>query len=178
MTKREGNMIVTTIKIKNLSTGAIAGLKVDEFWYDKDGEPVTGSQPFRWRKPLQPGEVIDVVLQGSDQSEDGPESVQVRARQRHDQGEASAKALDQGRHIRSAIDAATGIRHRRPVAACQMAATHSTTPASQIRPAAHAQNPNAPGMNISDVAAMPESSATTRATIPNVTHACAAWKRT
>ena len=62
VSKREGNMIVTTIKIKNLSPGAIAGLKVDEFWYDKAGEPVTGAQPFRWRKPLQPGEVIDVVL--------------------------------------------------------------------------------------------------------------------
>ena len=63
VTKREGGMIVTTIKIKNLSSAPIAGLKVDEFWYDKDGNPVTGSQPFRWRKPLQPGEVIDVVLQ-------------------------------------------------------------------------------------------------------------------
>jgi hypothetical protein len=62
ISKREGNMIVTTIKIKNLSSGAIAGLKVDEFWYDKAGDPVTGAQPFRWRKPLQPGEVIDVVL--------------------------------------------------------------------------------------------------------------------
>jgi len=62
VSKREGNMIVTTIKIKNLSNGAIAGLKVDEFWYDKAGDPVTGTQPFRWRKPLQPGEVIDVVL--------------------------------------------------------------------------------------------------------------------
>ena len=62
VSKREGNMIVTTIKIKNLSNGAIAGLKVDEFWYDKAGDPVTGSQPFRYRKPLQPGEVIEVVL--------------------------------------------------------------------------------------------------------------------
>lgn len=63
VTKQEKNMIVTTIRVKNLSQGAIAGLKVDEFWYDKDGNPVTGAQPFRWRKPLQPGEVIDVVLQ-------------------------------------------------------------------------------------------------------------------
>jgi hypothetical protein len=63
VTKQEKNMIVTTIKVKNLSGGAIAGLKVDEFWYDKDGNPVTGSQPFRWRKPLQPGEVIEVTLQ-------------------------------------------------------------------------------------------------------------------
>jgi|SRR5688500_10832753 hypothetical protein len=62
VSKRVGNMIVTTIKVKNLSKGAIAGLKVDEFWYDKKGDPVTGSQPFRWRKPLQPGEVITVEL--------------------------------------------------------------------------------------------------------------------
>lgn len=62
VTKREGNMIVTTIKVKNLATGPIAGLKVDEFWYDKGGEPVTGAQPFRYRKALMPGEVIDVVL--------------------------------------------------------------------------------------------------------------------
>ena len=62
ITKREGGMIVTTIKVKNLSNAPIAGLKVDEFWYDKQGEPVTGAQPFRYRKALMPGEVIDVVL--------------------------------------------------------------------------------------------------------------------
>ena len=62
VSRREGNMIVTTIKVKNLSKGAIAGIKVDEFWYDKKGEPVTGAQPFRYRKPLQPGEVITVEL--------------------------------------------------------------------------------------------------------------------
>ena len=62
VSKREGNMIVTTIKVKNLANAPIAGLKVDEFWYDKGGEPVTGAQPFRYRKALMPGEVIDVVL--------------------------------------------------------------------------------------------------------------------
>jgi hypothetical protein len=60
--KNDGKFITTTMKVKNLSKGAIAGLKIDEFWYDKDGNPVTGSQPFRYRKPLQPGEVIEVVL--------------------------------------------------------------------------------------------------------------------
>ncbi len=61
-TKRDGNMIVTTIRVKNLANGAIAGLKVDEFWYDKAGNPVAGAPSFRYRKPLLPGEVIDVVL--------------------------------------------------------------------------------------------------------------------
>jgi hypothetical protein len=62
VSKNDGKFITTTMKVKNLATGAIAGLKVDEFWYDKDGNPVSGSQPFRWRKPLQPGEVIEVSL--------------------------------------------------------------------------------------------------------------------
>src|SRR5262245_33907299 len=60
--KNDGKFITSTLKVKNLSSGAIAGLKIDEFWYDKDGNPVTGSAPFRYRKPLQPGEVIEVVL--------------------------------------------------------------------------------------------------------------------
>jgi hypothetical protein len=62
VTKNDGKFITTTIKIKNMSPGAIAGLKVDEFWYDAAGDPVTGAQPFRHRKPLQPGEIIEVIL--------------------------------------------------------------------------------------------------------------------
>jgi hypothetical protein len=60
--KAEGNMIITTIKVKNLSPAPIAGFKVDEFWYDKGGQPATGAQTFRSPKPIQPGQVIDVVL--------------------------------------------------------------------------------------------------------------------
>lgn len=63
VTKAVGNMIVTTIRVKNATNAPIAGLKVDEFWYDKGGNPVTGSKTFRNPKPLQPGEVIDVVLE-------------------------------------------------------------------------------------------------------------------
>jgi len=54
--------VVTTIQVKNLATGAIAGLKVDEFWYDKTGNPVTGDT-YRHRTPLQPGEVITITLE-------------------------------------------------------------------------------------------------------------------
>ena len=62
VSKNDGKFVTTTIKVKNLAQGAIAGLKVDEFWYDKAGNPVTGAPSFRLRKPLQPGEVIEVVL--------------------------------------------------------------------------------------------------------------------
>ena len=59
--RRQGNEIVTTFRIKNISTGALAGFKVDEFWYDSDGETVTGDS-HRMRRPFLVDEVIEVVL--------------------------------------------------------------------------------------------------------------------
>lgn len=62
VTKRVKDEIVTTIKVKNLSnSGSIAGLKVEEYWYDKAGDPVTGDR-FMYRKPLLPQEIIEVTL--------------------------------------------------------------------------------------------------------------------
>jgi hypothetical protein len=61
VTKRDGTTIITVIRVKNLSRGPIAGLKVDEFWYDKAGDPVTGDT-FRYRMPFLPNEVIEVTL--------------------------------------------------------------------------------------------------------------------
>ena len=59
----KAGIVRTTIKVKNLSTtGSIAGLKVEEFWYDKDGNPVTGSKD-RLQKPLQPGEAAELKLE-------------------------------------------------------------------------------------------------------------------
>jgi len=57
------HIVRTTIKVKNLSmSGSIAGLKVEEFWFDKAGNPVTGAR-YRHPKPLQPGEVVEVKLE-------------------------------------------------------------------------------------------------------------------
>ena len=62
LTKRTATEIITNFKVKNPSTtGSIAGLKISEFWYDKAGNPVSGDE-FRYRKPLLPGEVVDVQL--------------------------------------------------------------------------------------------------------------------
>ena len=61
-TRRANNEIITTFKVKNVSDkGSIAGLKISEFWYDRTGNPVSGDE-FRYRKPLLPGEVIDIEL--------------------------------------------------------------------------------------------------------------------
>ena len=61
-TKQGQDGIITTFRLKNLAMGAIAGLQVEEFWYNKAGDPVTGSN-YRHPRPLQPGEVVTVVLE-------------------------------------------------------------------------------------------------------------------
>ena len=61
-TKGGKNFIVTTMQVKNVSAGAIAGLKVDEFWYNKAGAIITGDN-YRHPKPIQPDEVVTVTLE-------------------------------------------------------------------------------------------------------------------
>jgi hypothetical protein len=59
--KKVGGDIVTVLKIRNISPGAISLLKVDEYWYDKKRQVATGdSQPYR--KPFLPGEIIEVTM--------------------------------------------------------------------------------------------------------------------
>jgi hypothetical protein len=61
--KREGNTIVTTFLVKNLALGAVVGLTITEFWYDKAGNPIQGTgDRQRLRMPLQPGEVTSLTL--------------------------------------------------------------------------------------------------------------------
>ncbi|MGE3273564.1 MAG: FxLYD domain-containing protein [Vicinamibacterales bacterium] len=60
-TKVVSGEVVTTILVKNVSDAPIAGLKVDENWYDKGGNPV-GGDTYRHRTPLKPGTVIEVTL--------------------------------------------------------------------------------------------------------------------
>jgi len=52
---------VTSIRIKNVAENAIAGFQVDEFWFDADGNTVTGDQ-VRFAEPLLVGEVKDIEL--------------------------------------------------------------------------------------------------------------------
>jgi len=56
------DFIVTTIQVKNMADGAIAGLRVEEFWYNKAGDAITGDE-YRHPRPLQPGEVVTVTLE-------------------------------------------------------------------------------------------------------------------
>ena len=60
-TGSERGFNITSIRIRNLSQNAIAGFQVDEFWYDTDGNTVTGDQARR-RQPILVGEVCDIEL--------------------------------------------------------------------------------------------------------------------
>jgi len=53
--------VVTVIMVKNVSPAPIAGLKVEENWYDKGGTPI-GGDIFRHLKPLMPEEILKVEL--------------------------------------------------------------------------------------------------------------------
>lgn len=60
-TKVIGNEVVTKITLRNTSSAPIAGLKVEENWYDKAGTPV-GGDIYRHPRPLPPGDVVQVTL--------------------------------------------------------------------------------------------------------------------
>ena len=60
-TKVGAKEVVTTILLKNTSSAPIAGLKVEENWYDRGGQPI-GGDVYRSRRPIMPGQVIEIVL--------------------------------------------------------------------------------------------------------------------
>ena len=62
--KIDGNTIVTTFQVKNMSTtNSIVGLQISEFWYDKAGNPLQGTgDRQRLRTPLQPLDVATITL--------------------------------------------------------------------------------------------------------------------
>ena len=62
VTKKNGDLVVTTIKVKNMASGPIARLKVTETWFDKANN-IVGAGEGTLEKPLAPGEVETIVIQ-------------------------------------------------------------------------------------------------------------------
>ena len=60
--RKNGDVVVTTMKVKNLSNGPISRLKVEETWFDKGGAPV-GSSDSVLTKMLEPGAVETLTIQ-------------------------------------------------------------------------------------------------------------------
>jgi len=62
VTKRNGDVVTTNIKVKNISTAPIARLSISETWFDKGQAQVASSQGAL-DKPLNPGAVETVTIQ-------------------------------------------------------------------------------------------------------------------
>jgi hypothetical protein len=60
--RKVGNEMVTVLKIKNTSPGAIALLRGDETWFDKNLKPASGDSPKPIRQPLNPGDVVEMTF--------------------------------------------------------------------------------------------------------------------
>ena len=60
-TKVVGKEVVTTFKLKNMSKQSIAGLRVEEYWYDKAGTPAPGAIRV-FNQPVAPGAVVSLEL--------------------------------------------------------------------------------------------------------------------
>jgi hypothetical protein len=62
VTKRDKNMVITKITVKNISNAPIPRLTIDETWFSKDNQLVTGGKGFI-NGLLQPGEVKTIEIQ-------------------------------------------------------------------------------------------------------------------
>jgi hypothetical protein len=58
--KRVGNEMVTVLNVRNTTDGAIALLKVDEYWYDKSNTVVSGDAQ-KVTRLIGPGEIVEIT---------------------------------------------------------------------------------------------------------------------
>jgi hypothetical protein len=61
VTKRDKDMVVTTIQVRNTANAPLLRLTIDETWYDKAGGLVTGGKGVLPR--LEPGEIATVKIE-------------------------------------------------------------------------------------------------------------------
>ena len=62
VTKKVGNNVVTTFKVKNLATGPLTRLKIAETWFDKGGNIVAAGETTL-DKPLGTGMVDTITIE-------------------------------------------------------------------------------------------------------------------
>ena len=62
VTKKNGDLVVTTIRVKNMASAPIARLKIAETWFDQGGQ-IVGAGEGTLDKPLPPGAVDTITIQ-------------------------------------------------------------------------------------------------------------------
>jgi hypothetical protein len=86
--KKVGSDMVTVSRVKNVSNGPIAGLRVDEYWYNQKREQVTGDTQ-RVRAPIAPGEIVEITTK----SPIKPDLYQSTLMFNHANGKVTAKGV-------------------------------------------------------------------------------------
>jgi hypothetical protein len=92
-TKRDGNLVVTTFKVKNVSKGPLVGFKVDEYWYNAKGDTISGSQSFRVLKPFMPGDIVEVTLKSPSHADMSAPGVRKMTMFAHSNGKVKPKQV-------------------------------------------------------------------------------------
>ena len=82
--------VVTSYKIKNMSAAPIAMLKLDEYWYGKDGKMVS-TDTQRYKQPFQPGEIIELTTHAP--ASDNPAGWRKNVTFSHANGKVTPKAV-------------------------------------------------------------------------------------
>ena len=86
--KQVGKDIIQKLKVKNVSSSPIAGLRVDQYWYSRAGQQVSGDTQ-RVRFPIAPGEIVDIELH----SPANPDVFNNRTMFSHANGKVDAKGV-------------------------------------------------------------------------------------
>ena len=85
--KLVGNEVVTLLKIKNVSQAPIAGLRIDQYWYNATTQATGDTQ--RVRTPIAPGEIVEVTMKAPNK----PGLVSNRTMFVHANGKVDAKGV-------------------------------------------------------------------------------------
>jgi hypothetical protein len=86
--KAVGKEVHTLLKIRNTSTGPIALLRADEYWYDKNRKLATGDTQ-RHMKLFNPGEIIEITMK----SPIKPDLLSSQVQFQHAHGKVDAKGV-------------------------------------------------------------------------------------
>ncbi len=86
--KTVGKDVVTVTRVKNVSNAPIAGLRIDEYWYDKRLAQVSGTTE-RVRAPIAAGEIVEITTK----SPTKPDLYKSQQLFSHANGKINAKAV-------------------------------------------------------------------------------------
>jgi len=83
--------VITTYKLKNMSSAPIALIKLDEYWYAKDGKLIS-TDTQRYRQPFQPGEIIELTTHAP--ASENPAGWRKNVTFSHANGKVTPKKVD------------------------------------------------------------------------------------